>query len=58
MKRLTSIFLVLAMLLTFAPMNVLAAEADKTVFSDMKKTDYYEVNAIINNSTEEINYAI
>ena len=41
MKRLTSIFLVLAMLLTLAPMNIFAAEADKPVFSDMKDTDYY-----------------
>ena len=41
MKRLTSIFLVLAMLLTLAPMNIFAAEAENTVFSDMKETDYY-----------------
>jgi len=41
MKRLTSIFLVLAMLLTLAPMNIFAADADKTAFSDMKDTDYY-----------------
>ena len=41
MKRLTSIFLVLAMLLTLAPMNIFAAETDKSVFSDMKDTDYY-----------------
>ncbi|MEE1504352.1 MAG: S-layer homology domain-containing protein [Acutalibacteraceae bacterium] len=41
MKRLTSIFLVLAMLLTLAPMNIFAAEADKPVFSDMNNTDYY-----------------
>lgn len=41
MKRLTSIFLALAMLLTLAPMNVFAADTDKTAFSDMKSTDYY-----------------
>lgn len=41
MKRLTSIFLVLAMLLTLAPMNIFAAENDETAFSDMKTTDYY-----------------
>ena len=41
MKRITSIFLVLAMLLTLAPMNIFAAEMDKTAFSDMKETDYY-----------------
>lgn len=41
MKRLTSIFLVLTMLLTLAPMNIFAAESDKTAFSDMKATDYY-----------------
>ncbi len=41
MKRLTSIFLVLAMLLTLTPMNIFAADADKTAFSDMKETDYY-----------------
>jgi len=41
MKRLTSIFLVLAMLLTLAPMNIFAAETENTVFSDMKETDYY-----------------
>lgn len=41
MKKLTSIFLVLAMLLTLAPMNILAAEDDTTAFSDMKTTDYY-----------------
>lgn len=41
MKRLTSIFLVLAMLLTLAPMNIFAAESDKTAFSDMKTADYY-----------------
>lgn len=41
MKRLTSIFLVLAMLLTLVPMNIFAAEAENTVFSDMKETDYY-----------------
>lgn len=41
MKRLTSIFLVLVMLLTLAPMNIFAAEAENTVFSDMKETDYY-----------------
>lgn len=29
------------MLLTLAPMNIFAADADKTVFSDMKETDYY-----------------
>lgn len=29
------------MLLTFAPMNIFAAESDKTAFSDMKTTDYY-----------------
>lgn len=45
MKRLTSLFLVLAMLLTFAPMNIFAADADKTVFSDMKDTDYYATAA-------------
>ena len=31
----------LAMLLTLAPMNIFAADADKTAFSDMKETDYY-----------------
>ena len=41
MKRITSIFLVLAMLLALAPMNIFAAETDKTVFSDMKETNYY-----------------
>ncbi len=41
MKRLTSIFLVVAILLTLAPMNIFAAEAENTVFSDMKETDYY-----------------
>lgn len=41
MKRITSIFLTLAMLLTLAPMNIFAAETDKTAFSDMKETDYY-----------------
>ncbi len=41
MKRLTSLFLVLAMLLSFAPMNTFAADAGKTAFSDMKATDYY-----------------
>ena len=41
MKRLTSIFLVLAMLLTLAPMNIFAADAETSVFSDMKDTDYY-----------------
>ena len=41
MKRLTSTFLVLAILLTLAPMNIFAADADKTAFSDMKETDYY-----------------
>ncbi|MBR5518568.1 MAG: S-layer homology domain-containing protein, partial [Clostridia bacterium] len=41
MKRLMSIFLVLAMLMTFAPMNIMAADADKTAFSDVKSTDYY-----------------
>ena len=41
MRRLTSMFLVLAMLLSLAPMNIFAAETNKTVFSDMKETDYY-----------------
>ena len=41
MKRLTSIFLVLAMLLTLAPMNIFAVDTEKTAFSDMKETDYY-----------------
>ena len=41
MKRITSIFLVLAMILTLAPMNIFAAGAEKTAFSDMKATDYY-----------------
>lgn len=39
MKKLTSIFLVLAILLTLAPMNVFAAET--TAFPDMSATDYY-----------------
>lgn len=34
-------FLVLAMLLSLAPMNIFAAETNNTVFSDMKETDYY-----------------
>ena len=29
------------MLLTLTPMNIFAADADKTAFSDMKETDYY-----------------
>lgn len=41
MKRLTSVFLVLVMLLTIAPMNIFAAEGDTPAFSDMKSTDYY-----------------
>lgn len=41
MRRLTSMFLVLAMLLSLAPMNIFAAETNNTVFSDMKETDYY-----------------
>lgn len=41
MKKLTSIFLVLAMLLTLAPMNVFAADAETTVFPDMSAIDYY-----------------
>lgn len=41
MKRLTSIFLVLAMLLTLAPMNIVATDAENAVFSDMNETDYY-----------------
>lgn len=41
MKRITSVFLALTMLLTLAPMNTFAADAENTVFSDMKDTDYY-----------------
>lgn len=41
MKRLTSMLLVLAMLLTFAPISVFAAEGEKTVFTDVKVDDYY-----------------
>lgn len=40
MKKLVSIFLALAMLLTFAPMNIIAAD-DASAFSDVKATDYY-----------------
>lgn len=47
MKRLTSIFLVLAMLLTLAPMNIFAAESENTAFSDMKITDYYAEAATV-----------
>ena len=41
MKRLISIFMVFAMLLTLIPMGIFAVDANKTVFSDMKDTDYY-----------------
>ena len=41
MKRITSIFMVLAMLFTLAPMNIMAEEAQQIVFSDMADTDYY-----------------
>lgn len=41
MKRITSIFLVLAMLLTLAPMNIFAVDTENAFFSDMKDTDYY-----------------
>lgn len=41
MKKLVSIFLVLAMFMTFAPMNILAADDTGVVFSDIKNTDYY-----------------
>lgn len=41
MRRWTSIFLALAMLLALVPTNIFAAENDKTVFSDMKDSDYY-----------------
>ncbi len=41
MKKLKSIFLVLAMILTLAPMNIFAAEIESSSFSDMKATDYY-----------------
>lgn len=39
MKRITSVFLVFAMLLTLTPMNIFAA--DDAVFSDVRDTDYY-----------------
>jgi uncharacterized repeat protein (TIGR02543 family) len=38
MKRLTSIFLVLAMLLTLAPMNIFAAEAENAVVEEITAT--------------------
>ena len=38
MKKLTSIFLAIAMILTLAPMNIMAAGS---AFSDVKDTDYY-----------------
>ena len=41
MKRLTSIFLVLAMILTLAPVNIFATDAQTPVFSDIQDTDYY-----------------
>lgn len=41
MKRLTSAFLVLAILLALTPVNVFAGEADKLSFSDVNDTDYY-----------------
>jgi len=41
MKKLLSIFLVLTMFLTLAPMNIFAADVEKTIFSDMKNSDYY-----------------
>lgn len=39
MKRIVSLFLVFAMLLTLAPMNIMAAT--ESVFSDVKSSDYY-----------------
>lgn len=45
MKRLASIFLVFAMLLSLAPTNILAAESDNTAFSDVKAEDYYAKEA-------------
>lgn len=41
MKRLATIFMVFAMLLTLAPINAFAADTENSVFSDMKETDYY-----------------
>lgn len=41
MKRLLSLVLVLAMVLTLAPMNIGAADADKSVFSDVRGSEYY-----------------
>ncbi|MBQ7953983.1 MAG: S-layer homology domain-containing protein, partial [Clostridia bacterium] len=41
MKKLLSIFLVIAMIFTLAPMNIFAEDAANPVFSDMKYTDYY-----------------
>jgi len=46
MKRIMSIFLVLAMILTLAPMNIFAAKNNTSVFSDVDDSDYYAEAAI------------
>lgn len=47
MKRFTGIILVLAMLLTFVPLNVFAVGNDDLVFKDVKASDYYAQAVII-----------
>ncbi len=46
MRKMTSIFLVLATLL-MVPLNIFAADSEKTAFSDIKSTDYYAQAATV-----------
>ena len=46
MKKLTSILLALAMILTLAPMSVFAEDAEKAGFSDVNEGDYYAHAAV------------